>query len=154
MLGTTSTTRSIEIDIPVERVFAFLADPVKSVQAFPMGRNGTVSDIATSPGGRHELPGDHAHAARPIALDWSDTVGVEEYVANERIVDRWSTGPIHVMIVEPSGNGTQLTFTGTVSTRIPLLDKVKVLVLTQGRGQARNMDMVLAQVKKLVEAET
>jgi uncharacterized protein YndB with AHSA1/START domain len=152
---TTTTTRSIVIDAPVERVFAFLAAPEKAVLAFPTGRKVTVSDIATSPEGavtsyRETMP----MRLGPLHWDMRDTVTVEEYVANQRIVDR-STGPIiHAWRVEPSGGGTRLTFTGTVSSRIPLLDRVKVLVFTQGRGQARNMDMVLAEVKKLVEAET
>ena len=154
-MGTTSTTRSIEIDAPVESVFAFLADPVKSVLAFPMGRKVTVSDIVASPEGavtsyRETMP----VKLGPLHWDMRDTVTVQEYVANQRMVDKSTTGPIHEWTVEPSGGGTRLTFTGTVSTRVPLLDKVKVFVFTQGRGQARNMDMVLAQVKTLVEAET
>ena len=153
-MGTTSTTLSIEIDVPVERVFAFLADPVKAVQAFPMGRNVTISDIVTSPEGalasyRETMPMRFG----PLHWDVSDTVAVDEYIPNQRIADSSSGGPIHVMSVESSGSGTKLTFTGTVSSRIPLLDKVKVFVFTRGRGQARNMEMVLAEVKKLVEAE-
>jgi uncharacterized protein YndB with AHSA1/START domain len=147
-VGTTSTTLSIEIDAPVETVFAFLADPVKAVQAFPMGRNVTVSDIMTTREGalrsyRETMP----MRLGPVHWDMGDTVTVQEYVPNQRIVDTSSTGPIHEMSVEPSTSGTKLTFTGTVNSRIPLLDKVKVFVFTQGRGQARNMQMVLAEVK-------
>lgn len=153
-MGTTSTTRSIEIDAPVEKVFAFLADPEKSVLAFPMGDRVIVSKVATSPEGallsyRETMP----VTLGPLHWDMSGTVVVEDYVPNQRIVDTSSTGPIHAMTVEPSGSGTRLTFTGTVTTRVPLLDRLKVFVFTQGRGQARNMDMVLAEVKKLVEAE-
>ena len=124
------------------------------MQAFP-GPRVTVSDVETTPEGavtsyRETLP----MRLGPLHWDMRGTVTVEEYVPNQRIVDKSSTGPIHAMTVEPSRDGTRLTFTGTVSSRIPLLDKVKVLVFTQGRGQARNMDMVLAQVKKLVEAGT
>ena len=151
---TTTTTRGIVIDAPVEKVLAFLTDPEKAVQAFPMGRNVTVSDIAISPEGavtsyRETMP----VRLGPLHFHVRDTVTVQEYVANQRMVDKSSTGPIHEWTVEPSGSGTRLRFTGTVSTRIPLLDKVKVFVFTRGRGQARNMDMVLAEVKKLVEAE-
>lgn len=154
IVGTTSTTLSIEIDAPVENVFAFLADPGKAVQAFPTGRNVTVSDIVTTRDGalmsyRETMP----MGLGPVHWDMGDTVTVQEYVPNQRIVDKSSTGPIHEMSVEPSASGTKLTFTGTVSSRIPLLDKVKVFLFTQGRGQARNMQMVLAEVKKLVEAE-
>ena len=153
-MGTTSTTRSIEIDAPVERVFAFLADPVKAVQAFPMGRNVTVSDIMTTREGvltsyRETMP----MRLGPVHWDVVDAVRVEEYVPNQRIVDKSSSGPIHAMNVEPSGSGTKLTFTGTVNSRIPLLDKVKVFVFTRGRGQERNMEMVLTEIKKTVEAE-
>jgi len=153
-MGTTSTTLSIEIDAPVERVFAFLADPAKAVQAFPMGRKVTISDIVTTPDGRltsyrETMP----MRLGPMHWDVSDTVKVEDYVPNQRIADRSSSGPIHVMSVEPAGGGTRLTFTGTVNSRIPLLDRVKVFLFTQGRGQERNMEMVLAEFRRLVEAE-
>jgi len=142
------------LQVEPEPVFAFLADPVKAVRAFPMGRKVAISDIVTSPDGgltsyRETMP----MTLGPMHWDVSDTVVVEEYVPNQRIADRSSGGPVHVMSVEASGSGTRLTFTGTVSSQIPLLDKVKVLVFTRGRGQARNMEMVLAEVKKLVEAE-
>ena len=153
-MGTTSTTLSIEIDAPVEKVFAFLADPAKAVQAFPKGGKVTISDIVTSPDGdlksyRETMP----MRLGPLHWNVSDTVKVEDYVPNQRIADRSSSGPIHVMSVEPAGAGTRLTFSGTVSSRIPLLDMVKVFFFTQGRGQARNMEMVLAEFKRLVEAE-
>lgn len=143
------------IDAPVERVFAFLADPGRAVQAFPMGRNVTVSDIAVSPDGaitsyRETMP----VRLGPLRWDMRDMMTVQDYVVNQRIVDKSSTGPIHEWTVGVSGSGTRLRFTGTVSSRIPLLDKVKVFVFTRGRGQARNMDIVLAELKKLVEAET
>ncbi len=151
-MTTTTTTRSITVDAPVETVFAFLADPARAKDAFPMGTKVAVSDLVTSPEGalasyRETMP----VKLGPFHWDMSDTVTVEDYVANQRIVDSSPTGPIHEWTVEPSDSGTRLTFTGTVSSRVPLLDKVKVFVFTQGRGQARNMEMVLAHVKQLVE---
>ena len=152
-MGTTSTTRSIEVDAPVERVFAFLADPRESVRAFAMERTVTVSDIETSSEGavkgyRESTP----MRLVPVHWDVHDTVRVEEYVPNQHIVDRSSMELLHAWKVAPSETGTRLTFTGSVSTRIPLLDKVKAFVFTKGRGQARNMDLVLADMKQLVEA--
>lgn len=49
IMGAISTTRSIRIDAPVEWVLVSLPDPGKSVQACPVGRNVSVSDISTSP---------------------------------------------------------------------------------------------------------
>lgn len=77
------------IDAPVERVFAFLADPGRAVQAFPMGRNVTVSDIAVSPDGaitsyRETMP----VRLGPLRWDMRDMMTVQDYVVNQRIVDK------------------------------------------------------------------
>jgi len=64
-MGTTSTSRSIEIDAPVEEVFALLADPERVVLAFrgetrsPSARGesiegGVVACGATTRRGRRE----------------------------------------------------------------------------------------------------
>jgi uncharacterized protein YndB with AHSA1/START domain len=50
---TSSATRSVEIDAPVEEVFAYVADPRRLTQAMgrALGRHVTVSDVETSPDG-------------------------------------------------------------------------------------------------------
>lgn len=67
-LTTSSVTKGIEIDVPVEEVFAFVSDPQRRAHAMARAfdRSIVVSDDATSPGGgRHELEVDHAVSAAP-----------------------------------------------------------------------------------------
>jgi carbon monoxide dehydrogenase subunit G len=153
-MTTTSMTRSIEIHAPVEAVFAFVSDPVKATEAVPWGHGKiTVGDIRTAENGAltgYRYTG--SMAVGPLHFQMHSDVKVTEYVPNRRYVEH-SSGEVATLALESTGDGTRLTFTVAVSSRIPLMDKVKVLVGTEGRGQARNMDMVLAEIKKLVEAE-
>lgn len=152
-MTTTASTRSIVVDAPVETVFAFVTDPAKSLQAFPWRGGVVVSDIETNADGTIKgwtLTG--IVRLGPLRYQLKNTMAVQEYVPNERFVVRPS-GAVETFVFEPVGDRTRLTLTISVSTRIPFLDKVQVFISTEGRGQARNMDMVLARMKKMVEAE-
>ena len=52
-MTTSSVTGSIEIDAPIEEVFAFVSDPQRRIQALApaLGRSIVVSDVETSPEG-------------------------------------------------------------------------------------------------------
>jgi carbon monoxide dehydrogenase subunit G len=88
---TRSVTRTIEIDAPVEKVFAFMADPEASMRAVPNFHDVVVSDIETSPDG---VVTAYKYKARignlPVAIPTETTV--TEYVANQRIVEKDSAG--------------------------------------------------------------
>ncbi len=81
-MGTTSTTRSIEIDAPVEKVFAVLADPEKAVLAFPMGDRVIVSDITTSSEGT-------LRSYRETIVDRADPRD------DRRTLGKWHTAHVH-----------------------------------------------------------
>ena len=50
-MDTSSATRSIEIDAPDEKVFAFVADPVKSMDAMQTLGRVVVGDVEATPEG-------------------------------------------------------------------------------------------------------
>lgn len=148
---TWSVTGSIEIDAPVEEVFAFVSDPKKLLEeAFPLNRSVTVSDVATTPEGAVSgftwrtrfalLPFDvHASCIRL------------EHTANERIVDKYSTGDLSTYTTEPSGDGTRLTSTTEITRRFELLERLEDLIFIRGQRD-RLMGKQLALIKQQVEA--
>jgi carbon monoxide dehydrogenase subunit G len=146
---TRSVTRTIEIDAPVEKVFAFMADPEASTRAVPNFHDVVVSDIETSPDG---VVTAYKYKARighlPVAIPTETTV--TEYVANQRIVEKDSTG-VNTVLIEASGEGTMLTFTLESTIRNALLNKVAIFVVTNGQGTERWLDGFLTEVKKRTE---
>lgn len=141
-MTTTSASRSIEIDAPVERVFEFLADPENRVGTFA-GRGTVISDVETSQEGVVTSYRWTSHVG-PLPLRGG---GTPKQITNQRIVDGNDTWTL-----EPSGTGTKLLLEGEFSTRIPLLDKVGVFIATGGKGQGRTMEAWLTEIKRQVEA--
>lgn len=153
-MTTSSVTRSIEIEAPVEEVFGFVSDPQRRAQALAtaLDRSIAVSDVETSPEGavtswkwstRFLLPFDyHAVATRT------------EHIANRRIVEKHSTmtRDVDAFTFEPSENGTRLTYCAECSSPIPLLERVGILVAAKGRSYGRQIEDFLAEVKQRMEA--
>jgi carbon monoxide dehydrogenase subunit G len=145
-MATSTATRSIDIDAPVRVVFAFVADPEKVIGCFP-GRRTVVSDVDRTPDGVVASYRVTAHLG-PIPI--GGVMTRETYVPHERIVeggDSWVFAPLG-----EDGARTRLTLTGTVSSPLPLLDKIGVFIGTSGRGQERNLEEWLLAVKEQVEA--
>ncbi|MBK9180189.1 MAG: SRPBCC family protein [Acidimicrobiales bacterium] len=149
-MTTTTAASSIEIDAPVEKVFAFVSDPEKAMQARTR-RSAVVSDIETGPDGAvTSYKWTTRFGLLHYDLHAEATVG--EYVPNERIVVKHSTGPVETYTFAPSGDGTRLTYTTEISTRIPLLEKVEIFAATRGEGLQQWSDDYVAEIKKKVEA--
>lgn len=151
-----SATRSIDIDAPVGEVFEFISDPRRRIQAMApaLGRHIAVSDVETSPQGvvtswkwtmRFVLP-----------VDYRAVVTRTEYFPNRRIVEKHltPTKDVDAFTLEPSGNGTRLTYYAECSSRIPLLEKLGILLAAKGRGYGRQLEDILAEVKQRVEAHS
>ena len=151
-MTTSSATRSIEIDAPVQEVFDFVSNPKKLLEeAFPLNRRVTVSDIVTTPEGIVTgFKWTTRFALLPLAFNASCTR--LEQIPNERIVDKYSTGDLSTYVFEPSGDGTRLTSTTEISRRIPLLDKLEVLVFMLSKRMDHALGQQLALIKQLVEA--
>ena len=88
-MPTLSITRSIEINAPVEQVFAFIADPCRRMSAMSrvFKRRIAVSDVVASPDG---VIRRYSMTTRFFWLPFSTTIaGIRaEHVTNERVVDK------------------------------------------------------------------
>jgi uncharacterized protein YndB with AHSA1/START domain len=146
-MTTTTHKRSVHVDAPVEKVFDFVKDPRHFFEAFPRQR-GTdhLTEVTLTPEG---VGSTYRWTGRMFVFHLSGIVTREEYVPNERIVDRSSTGPVWTWVVEPDPTGTTLTLAFEYSSRLPFVDKVVDLVAWHGD---RDLDAMLADVQAKIEA--
>ncbi len=154
MVTTLTTSRSIEIDAPAERVFAFVSDLEKLMQSVPSIRRIVISD--------RDLNEDGV----TTSYAWTTTIGIgplhhevhgtttcEQSVLNQRLVYRHAMGleTVETFILEPVQTGTRLTFTASVTSPVPLLERLSVLVASKARGHAHYLDQVLGEIKRELE---
>ena len=148
-MSTTTHTRSIHIDAPVETVFEHVEDP----------KNFYAAMAATSPQDPPRLldvdvkPEGVGSTYQWTFHLWSllyvgGTMTREEYVPNERIVDHSSTGPVWTFTFTPDATGTTLSLACDVSSKVPLLDKLEDAVFWNGD---RDLDAWLENFKKAIE---
>ena len=140
---TSSATRSVAIEVPVEDVFAFVADPRRQTRAMAraLGRRIDVTDVQTSPEGvvtgwtwstRWVLPVT-ARAARA------------EHVPNERIVNAHDTATKDVDTIT-------LTWHAELSSPIPLTEGLLGRIGAKGKSYGRQLDDILAEIKRELES--
>jgi uncharacterized protein YndB with AHSA1/START domain len=152
----TTVTQTVEIDAPVEKVFKLLADPEQyyTVREGSRGVDLAITDVERDADGEVKT----YKVVQPInigRLTYHTVLPVTRgtQVPNERIVDKHPIGGIETELLEPSGAGTRWTHTHTMQTRIPLLDKIEVLLITGGRERwAQSLDEGMAAVKTTLEA--
>lgn len=145
-MTTTTHKRSIHIDAPVERVFDYVKDPQKYFDAW-FESTSKITDIKI------------AEEGVGTTYEWTTSVlhffhinGVmtrQEYVPNQRFVDRSSTGPVWTYTFEPDQTGTTLSIEFDLSSKVPFADKVLDSVAWDGD---RDLDSLLANLKKAIEA--
>lgn len=150
-MTTSSVTRSMEIDAPPEKVFAFVSDPEKAMEAMDTLGRVVVSDVVTTPDGA-VTSRRWSERFRLLPFEIHATVTRQEQFPNQRIVEKHSTGPVCVYTFEPSGNGTRLTYTPELSRPFALLTKMQAFITTKGKGMEHDMDEFLAEIKQQVEA--
>jgi uncharacterized protein YndB with AHSA1/START domain len=151
----TTVTRTVEIDAPVEKVFTFLADPEQYYTVREGLRVGdlTIRDVDRDAGGVVRS----YKVVQPITigrLTYHTVLSVTraEHVPDRRIVDTFAIGGVQTEEVEPSGTGTRWTHTATMQTRVPLLDKLEVLLAVGGQERwEQSLDEGIAAVKKALE---
>jgi len=147
-MGTTRSTRSTQIDAPVEKVFAFVADP-KSMLG--IAGNAELGDVETATDGtitRYEWTAKFKLLPREMH-------GVQtrlEQVENQRIVESTSTGPMIAWETEPDGESTRLIMSEEISSRLPLWNEVVEFIGTQGKGLGHKQDQMLGEIKNRIEA--
>ncbi len=149
-MTTTRASRSIEIKAPVEEVFALIDDPNQFLSLMGEANKAEVSSVETGEDG--SVTSYEWKAWIPMLHhDIRGTNTVTEREPNRRLTVSSSTGPVMTWEVEPAGEGTRLTFSEEISSRIPLWDKVEAFVgAPQGLNQFH--DEVLARVKERLEA--
>jgi carbon monoxide dehydrogenase subunit G len=155
-MTTTTVSKSIDIDAPVEKVFAFIANPETWLQAMPYDRDWGVRDVATAPDGSvMSFKATLRMAMGRLHYDFENTMIRKEFVPNERLVQEshgLGTQLLDTYIFEQAGKGTRLTNQTEVSTVVPLWDRAGILLSTQGEGLDQMTEEFLAKVKDLVEA--
>lgn len=147
-MTTTKHKKSVHVDAPVEKVFDYVKDPAHFYAAMPAGKHekNVLGNVKVAPEG---VGTTYEWTAREFGIKVSGVMTREEYVVNERIVDRSSTGPIWTWAFEPDGAGTTLTLAYEYSTRIPLVDKVVDKIAWNADEYLETM---LAVYKEAVEA--
>lgn len=144
---TTTHKRSVHIDAPVEKVFDHVEDPRHFYAAFPDSDRGrdTLTDMRMTPEG---VGSTYRWRGSMFVFHIEGVMTREEYLPNERIVDRSSTGPVWTWTFEPDPTGTTLTLAFEYSTKVPLMDKVVDRVAWNGD---RDLDTMLANLKQAIE---
>lgn len=147
-MTTTKHKKSVHVDAPVEKVFDYVKDPAHFYAAMPAGKHekNVLGNVKVAPEG---VGTTYEWTAREFGIKVSGVMTRDEYVVNERIVDRSSTGPIWTWTFEPDGAGTTLTLAYEYSTRIPLVDKVVDKIAWNADEYLETM---LAVYKEAVEA--
>ena len=147
---TTTHKRTVHIDAAVEKVFDYVKDPRHFFKAFPEGDRATMTDVMTDVTLTPEGVGStYAWKTSMFGFHFDAVSTREEYIPNERIVDRSSTGPVWTWTFEPDPTGTTLSLAFEWSTKVPLMDKV---VDTFAWNGDRDIDTILANLKKEIEA--
>ncbi len=155
-MSTTTHTRSVHIDAPVEKVFDYVKDP-----------HHFFAVMSEAPGSRltghvkGELTGVEMAPDGGVGSTWSfkgalfiyhfDAVLTRtEFTPNERIVDDNSdAGATWTSTFEPDGTGTSFTLAFTTSSKLPLVDKAVDALSWKGD---HDLDAMLGSFKKAIEA--
>jgi uncharacterized protein YndB with AHSA1/START domain len=142
-MTTTTHKRTVHIDAAVETVFDYVQDPRHFFNA--MSEHDQLTDVALTPEG---VGSTYAWKGSMFLLHIHGVMTREEYIPNERIVDRSSTGPVWTFTFEADPTGTTLSLAFEWSAKVPLMDKVVDLVAWNGD---RDLDRILANLKKAIE---
>jgi carbon monoxide dehydrogenase subunit G len=124
---TTSTaTGSVEIDVPVETVFALVSDLERFMRVVPAIDRVAIRDMTTSDDGATiSYAWTAGTAIGPFRTHMRGTSTREEVVPNQHLVYRHTMGlhTVEELELEPTETGTRLRFTGSISSPIPGLDE-------------------------------
>ena len=152
-MTTTTHKRSVHIDAPPEAVFDYIQAPEHFYEAMAMtqkhpeqGASSLLTGVTRTPDGA--VSSYAWKAGELFGFHLGGVMTREEFVANERIVDHSSTGPVWTFSLEPDPAGTTLSLGYEYSTKVPLADKVLDRVGWKGD---QDLDVMLATMKKAIE---
>ena len=142
-IGSQVRRRSIHIDAPVERVFDHVKDPRNFVAADPEPVE--LTNLSITPEGVGSTWQTSWRAfGRPAHGVWTR----QEYLPNECIVDRVSTGATWTFITTPDSTGTTLTLAFTFTTKWPLANTIITWLLPT---QDQQFDQMLINYKRALQ---
>jgi len=137
--------RSININAPVEKVFAYIADPINELESIP-----GVTDIRDVTGQGVGQRCVWTYKMMGISLEGESEV--TEYIPNERYVVKSKGGIVSTwtFTVRTEADGTRLNVAVEYTIPVPVLGKVaERLVLRQSEREA---DLAMANIKERLES--
>jgi hypothetical protein len=145
-MSSTTHKRSIHVDAPVAKVFDHVKDPQKQMDAHYQRDSAVTAQRMTPDAGAGSTWRWMGHV---WFIYLAGTMTREEYVLNERIVDRSSTGVLQTFTVEAEDSGTRLSLAVEVYSKVPGLDRIEDAIVWDGD---RDIDTWLENIKSAIEA--
>jgi uncharacterized membrane protein len=141
-----SQTKSVVVNAPVDRVYAYLDDPIHMPEFWPSLIE--IKDVHTLPNGGHSNRWTYKMAGVRLEGTSEDV----EHIRNERIVAKTKGGvdSTQTWELEPEGDETKVTFKVDYTVPVPVLGKLAeaaIVKLNDHEG-----DVVMENLKTLVEA--
>ena len=138
--------RSITIHVPVEKVFAYMDDPMSNPEWLPGMLE--VKDVTVT----EQKVGTHYRWVYKMAgLRFEGESTITEHIPNERIVSQSKAGIASTWIwtFVPDDGGTKMNLVLEYTVPIPVLGKLaEALVLKQNQ---RNADVAMVNIKAKME---
>ena len=140
--------RSVHIEAPVGKVFAFVKEPQHYLEAFPEEdrRHMALAEVNLTPeagvGSTYRVM---SRMFLVFHMEW--TMTREEYVPDERFVDHANNGGAWTFTVEGDETGTTLTGAFGWSSKVPFMAELMDL----GWNGDSDLDAMLANIKKAIE---
>lgn len=139
-----TVTRSINISAPVEKVFAYVSDPMNIPEWLPNMME--VTEVTGSGVGQH-----YRWRAKMAGVPLNGESTVREYIPNQRRVVEGKGGFVSTwtFTYEPHDSGTKFGINIEYTIPVPVLGKLaEKLVLKQNE---RTADMAMANIKDKME---
>ncbi len=138
--------KTITINAPVEKVFAFMEDPANLPAIWPSMVE--VKNIKPEPAGGYNY--DWIYKMGGMHIEGSSKTA--EYEQNKRLVDKSSKGieSEFTWIYQPEGGGTKLTVEVAYKVPVPVLGKLAESLIV--KMNEREADTLLHNLKSIMEA--
>ena len=143
-MTSTPNQRSIHIDAPVETVLDHIMDPKNFIAADPEPVH--LTNLSLTPEG---VGSTWETSWRALGLPLHAVWTRAQCLPNQRIVDRASSGVTWTYTTEPDATGTTLYLAFTITTNLPLANKVLNRAL---RSQGRQLDKMLDNYQQAIQA--
>ena len=139
------TEKSVTINAPVEKVFAYMTDPTNLPEIWPSMVE--VKDVKRSPDGSHSF----GWVYKMACMRFEGTSATTEIVTNQRVVAETKGGipSKFVWTYQAEDGGTKLTMAVEYTVPVPLLGKLaEALIVRQNEHEA---EVMLANLKDRME---